>query len=86
MYQNLSLANHRFRKISLKDPNRFDQAYFEHIANAISTDADWTFYYHASKSKKYYAKFAKDIVNFVGKQCVKVKHDSKLKRVKCSMK
>ena len=66
--------------------SKVDQAYFEHIANAISTDADWTFYYHASKSKKYYAKFAKDIVNFVGKQCVKVKHDSKLKRVKCSMK
>lgn len=66
--------------------SKVDQAYFEDIANAISTDADWTFYYHASKSKKYYAKFAKDIVNFVGKQCVKVKHDSKLKRVKCSMK
>lgn len=66
--------------------SKVDQAYFEDIANAISTDADWAFYYHASKSKKYYAKFAKDIVNFVGKQCVKVKHDSKLKRVKCSMK
>lgn len=66
--------------------SKVDQAYFEDIANAISTDADWTFYYHASKSKKFYAKFAKDIVNFVGKQCVKVKHDSKLKRVKCSMK
>lgn len=66
--------------------SKVDQAYFEDIANAISTDADWTFYYHASKSKKYYAKFAKDIVNFVGKQCVKVKHDSRLKRVKCSMK
>ena len=67
--------------------SKVDQAYFEDIANAISADADWTFYYHASKSKKYYAKFAKDAVNLVGgKQCVKVKHDSKLKRVKCSMK
>ena len=67
--------------------SKVDQAYFEDIANAISAGADWTFYYHASKSKKYYAKFAKDAVNLVGgKQCVKVKHDSKLKRVKCSMK
>ena len=67
--------------------SKVDQAYFEDIANTISADADWTFYYHASKSKKYYAKFAKDIVNIVGgKQCVKVKHDSKLKRVKCGMK
>mgnify|MGYP004557646153 FL=1 len=67
--------------------SKVDQAYFEDIANAISADADWTFYYHASKSKKYCAKFAKDVVNLVGsKQCVKVKHDSKLKRVKCGMK
>ena len=43
MYQNLSLANHRFRKISLKDPNRFDQAYFEHcsiIQNLLDGNVD----------------------------------------------
>ena len=31
--------------------SKVDRAYFEDIANAISADADWTFYYHASKSK-----------------------------------